>query len=179
MELKEYLLLKFQGEEPSTEGFSIGIDDILDYCISVYKKRDDNAPLNKLKEEAIARIGIKKKDAEILMLNKSLLISRIVTEILRITADRDFELYISALEASTILLEVVRRPIDDDLEDEKWATALKAKKQGFLDARELIKNAKDILENMTGIKDSDAQDHVEEVIFKEGLSERLAKKASK
>lgn len=177
MELYEYLLAKYGSMEPSDEGFRIPIDKILKYVIAVYAERGgDVVMLNERKEAVLLDLGIKnEKDMELLMFNKSRLVSRIVTDVLHITANREFELYVSALEAATILLDVVRRPIDDTLEDEKWLAALRAKKQGFTDARELLDSATEIAEKILGAKDVDVEEHVEEVIYKEGLSERLAK----
>jgi len=179
-ELKEYLLIKYGEVELSEEGFTISIDKLIDYIIEVYVERGTDAILlNKRKEAVIIELGIKyDSDKDILMLNKSKTVSRIITDVLHITANREFELYISALEATTILLDIVRRPIDDTLDDDKWLTALKAKKQGFNDARELLDSAKEIAEQMLGAREADLEEHVEEAIFKEGMSEKLAKKIS-
>jgi len=178
MELFEYLIEKYGDMEPSDEGFHVPIDKILKYIIAVYTERGgDVVMLNGRKESVLLDLEIKNdKDVELLMLNKSKMVSRIITDVLHITANREFELYVSALEAATILLDVVRRPIDDTLEDEKWLSALKAKKQGFNDARELLESADEIAEKMLGAVDVDLEKHVEETIFREGMSERMAKK---
>ncbi len=182
MELRDYLLDRYMDVEPSGEGFTISIEKIVDYTIMVYIRDDayQDVTLNQKKEAAFIKVGIQKEsDQRLLMLNKSNIVSRVVTTILHATANREFELYVSALEASTILLDVVRRPIDDTLDDEKWLSALRAKKQGFNDARELLSSANEIAEKMLGAKETDLDEHVEETIFKEGFSERLAKKANK
>jgi hypothetical protein len=178
MELKDFLLRKYSEVEPSNEGFTIAIDKLIDYAIGVYVDRKDEVLLlNERKEAVILELGIKhEKDMELLRFNKSRYLSRIVTDILHITANREFELYVSALEAATILLDVVRRPIDDTLEDEKWLNALKAKKQGFNDAKELLDSAKEISEQMLGAKETDLEDHVSDNIFKKGHMEELAGK---
>lgn len=177
MELRDYLLDKYSGGSPFDGEFPVSIDNVVDYCIRVYTKDEgEHATLNQKKEAALNEFGIKREsDREIFTLNKSVSVSRIITDILRAQADREFEMYISALEAATILLEVVRRPIDDDLDDEKWGTALKAKKQGFLDARELIESANDIAEKMLGVKEVDIGEHVEDTAFKGGYAEKFAK----
>jgi hypothetical protein len=181
MEVKEYLIKKHHAVEPSNEGFTIDLEKIVDYCIYVYTPQsEDVVQLHHKKEAALIDLGItKKKDRELLLENKSHIVSNIITDLLHVVANREYELYISALEAATILLEVVRRPVDDKLSDEKWANALKAKKQGFMDARDLIASANEIAEKITGAKETDLEEHVEEVTFKEGLSEVLAKMANK
>jgi hypothetical protein len=177
-ELKEYLINKHGMVELSEEGFTIPINKLIDYAIAVYTERgSDMILLNERKDAVILELKISNKaDMEMLKFNKSKTLSRVVTDILHITANRQFELYVSALEAATILLDVVRRPIDDTLEDEKWLAALKAKKQGFNDAKELLASADEIAERMIGCKEVDLEEHVEENIFKKGQMEMLAEK---
>ena len=147
------------------------------YTANAFERGGDVILLNERKDAVMLELGIKhKKDMELLQFNKSRNLSRIVTDILHITANREFEMYVSALEAATILLDVVRRPIDDTLEDEKWLSALKAKKQGFNDARELLASAKEIAEDMVGAKEVDLEDHIDDNIFKKGQMEILAAK---
>jgi len=152
-------------------------DKVIDYVISVYSKNGEQASEMKLanrKEFAIKKYKIKKSDADILKRNKSDYVSFLVTALMKIQREMEFELYISAMEASTILLDVVRRPIADSLEDEKWYSALKAKKLGFLDAQELIREAKKLSQLMTGVKDNDIDDNISDSEFKGGVMERLA-----
>ena len=178
MELKEYLFGKYGMVELSEEGFTIPINKLIDYAIAVYVERgSDVIMLNERKDAVMLDLKIgNKSDTEILRFNKSKTLSKLVTDILHITANRQFELYVSALEASTILLDVVRRPIDDTLEDEKWLSALKAKKQGFNDAKELLASADEIAEKMIGAKEVDLDEHINDSVFKKGQMEVLAEK---
>jgi len=176
MELREYLINKYGMVELSDEGFTIPINKLIDYAIAVYASRgSDVIMLNERKDSVMLEYKISNKsDMELLKFNKSRTLSRIVTDILHITANRQFELYVSALEAATILLDVVRRPIDDTLEDEKWLSALKAKKQGFNDAKELLASANEIAERMLGASEPDLEEHIDDNIFKKGQMETLA-----
>jgi hypothetical protein len=181
MELKEYLEKKFATVDLSEDGFTVSLSTLIDYLLDVYVKSEDyehGITLSHKKDLAIHKHIPKTKDRDILLFNKSEIVSSIVTAILLANFDREFELYISALEAATILLEVVRRPIDDKLENEKWYNALKAKKQGFNDARELILSASKIAEDITGAKDTDIEAHIDDTVFTSGAAERLAKMAS-
>lgn len=175
-ELKGYLMNKYGMVELSEEGFTIPINKLIDYAIAVYVNRcSDVIMLNERKDAVMLELKIgNKSDMEILKFNKSKTLSRLVTDILHITANRQFELYVSALEAATILLDVVRRPIDDTLEDEKWLAALKAKKQGFNDAKELLSSANEIAEKIVGASEPDLEEHVDDNVFKKGQMETLA-----
>lgn len=178
MELKEYLVDKYGMVELSKEGFTIPIDRLADYAIAVYVERgSDVIMLNERKTAVMLDLNISNEsDMEVLTFNKSRTLSKIISDILHITANRQFELYVSALEAATILLEIVRRPIDDNLDDEKWLNALKAKKQGFNDAKELLASADEIGEKMLGAKEVDLEVHIDDNIFKKGQMELLAEK---
>jgi hypothetical protein len=178
MELKEYLVDKYGMVELSEEGFTIPINKLIDYAIAVYVERgSDMILLNERKDAVMIDLDIKhESDMEVLRFNKSKTLSKVVTDILHITANRQFELYVSALEASTILLDVVRRPIDDSLDDEKWLSALKAKKQGFNDAKELLASADEIAERMLGAKEVDLDEHISDSVFQKGQMEILAEK---
>ena len=72
----------------------------------------------------------------------------------------------SGNEAFDLLLEEVKKPIDPDLQDDKARNAMKAKKECFMDAQEILvainKIQKQILEG--------------EKSFKAGFSEKYAKK---
>ena len=178
MELRDYLCGKYGMVELQEEGFTIPINKLIDYAIAVYVERgSDMILLNERKDAVMLDLKISNKsDMEVLRFNKSRTLSKVITDILHITANRQFELYVSALEAATILLDVVRRPIDDRLDDEKWLSALKAKKQGFNDAKELLDSADEIAERMIGAKEVDLEEHIEESVFKKGQMEILAEK---
>jgi hypothetical protein len=181
MELKERLNKKHSNVDLGEHGLCSPLSAIIDYVLSVYLKDGEQAEelsLSKRKEFAIDKYDIKKQDIDLLTNNKSEFISNIITDVMKDKLDRQWEMYISALEASTILLEVVRRPVDDELKDDKWLSALRAKKEGLKDSRELLKIAADIAEDMTGIKDSDMEEHVDTTVFKSGVAEKFARMAT-
>lgn len=181
MELSKELKTTYSMVDLSKEGFTIDINKLIDYLLAVYVKdeNEEHVTLNQKKEAQIIKLKIPSDDANLLLTNKSITASRIITEILKHGGDRLYEMYISGLEAATILLEVVRRPINDDLDDEKWFSALRAKKQGFIDARELYASTNQIAEEMLGVKEVDIETHVDTTDYTQGISEILAKKASK
>jgi len=179
MGLRADLIKKFSTVELSEEGFTIDIERLVDYAIAVYVCDSDvTIDLDERKDTVMKELKItNQSDRAVIRFNKSATLSKIVTEILRKTSSRDFELYVSALEGAKILLDVVRRPIDDSLEDEKWLSALKSKKQGFIDAQELLDRAKAIAEKTVGATNTDVEAHVETVVFNKGQAEILAEKA--
>lgn len=164
-------------KQPDESDLSCSTDTLASYVISVYSKdgeQKDTISIIDRKLFAIKKYGISKGDAEKLLKNNSISAAYMISSFFKIYNERQFELYVSALEAATILLDVVRRPINDFLEDEKWLSALKAKKQGFSDAKELINEANAIAESMTGSKNSDIEDAVNKSAFNVGLAEKLA-----
>lgn len=80
-------------------------------------------------------------------------------------------------QAFELLLEQVKKPIDEDLADDKARNAMKAKKECFMDAKEIL-NEVNILKNKLegreeeGEEDSDAP-------FKGSYAEEFAKKKDK
>ena len=180
MDLKKKLISLYDEESTHMSGLTISLDVLIDYVIYVYVRDDgmvEDMTLNQKKEDAFSKFGIKNKnDQETLLLNKNKFVSRVITDLFHIKWDRKFELYISALEAAAILLDVVRRPIDDTLKDEKWLAALRSKKEGFNDARSLIASAAQIAEEIVGLKEVDVEAHVNNDVFKGGIQEDLAKR---
>ncbi|SRR6056297_1450946 len=178
--IKEFLLDEYGGADLSSEGLSLSLHKLIDYVLSVYLRDGEQAKvliLNDRKKNAIENYKISKQDANVLIKNRSSIVSGMITKVMTIEHERNFELYVSALEASTILLDIVRRPIDDKLEDEKWLSALKAKRQGFMDAKELVDQAHKIAEEMTGMSNADIEDHADQSEFRGGVAERFARKA--
>ena len=76
----------------------------------------------------------------------------------------------SSKEAVAILIEDISKPLDPDLSDEKRRNAIKAKKECFLDAQEIL----------IGISKLESQiiegEFKKERDFEEGLAEKFAKK---
>jgi hypothetical protein len=179
MDVKEKLMHEFAGVDTVAMGFSSTLSTLVDYVISVYTKNGEQEGefiLSNRKARAISKYNIPKSDHRMLLENKSDLISAMITVLMKMQKERKFELFISALDASSILLDVVRRPVSDELDDEKWHSALKAKRQGFVDAEFLIEASTRLLEEMTGMKDADIEAHIEETDFRGGAMERLANK---
>ena len=76
----------------------------------------------------------------------------------------------SSKEAVAILIDDIRKPLDPDLSDEKRRNAIKAKKECFLDAQEIL----------IGISKLESQieegNIKEEKDFEKGLAEKFAKR---
>ena len=76
----------------------------------------------------------------------------------------------SSKEAVHILIEDIRKPLDPDLSDEKRRNAIKAKKECFLDAQDIL----------IGISKLETQitegEFKEEKDFEKGLAEKFAKR---
>ena len=88
--------------------------------------------------------------------------------------DFDYELLISGKEALVTLLEVVRKPMDSRLLDDKERNAVKAKKECFEDAQFIMAELRKMLKELSG-KSTDAEEHVRKGVFgKGGFAEGLA-----
>lgn len=76
----------------------------------------------------------------------------------------------SSKEAVSILIDDIKKPLDPDLSDEKRRNAIKAKKECFVDAQDIL----------IGIAKLEAQivdgDFKEEKDFEKGLAEKFAKR---
>ena len=76
----------------------------------------------------------------------------------------------SSKEAVAILINDIKTPLDPDLSDEKRRNAIKAKKECFIDAQEIL----------IGISKLEAQitegEFKEEKDFEKGLAEKFAKR---
>jgi|TARA_R100001126_G_C4821058_1_gene146719 hypothetical protein len=82
----------------------------------------------------------------------------------------------SGNKAFDLLLEEVKKPIDPDLQDDKARNAMKAKKECFMDAQDILMAINKIQNQINeGLTDSQ-QAELEEKSFKAGFSEKYAKK---
>ena len=78
----------------------------------------------------------------------------------------------SSKEAVSILIDDIKKPLDPDLSDEKRRNAIKAKKECFIDAQDIL----------IGIAKLEAQisnselEFREEKDFEKGLAEKFAKR---
>ena len=82
------------------------------------------------------------------------------------------ELIDSSKEAVSILIDDIKKPLDIDLSDEKRRNAIKAKKECFVDAQEIIIG---ISKLEAQLSNSEAE-LKEEIDFESGLAEKFAKR---
>tara|TARA_R100001510_G_C7629666_1_gene188795 strand:+ start:271 stop:564 length:294 start_codon:yes stop_codon:yes gene_type:complete len=82
------------------------------------------------------------------------------------------ELIDSSKEAVSILIDDIKKPLDVDLSDEKRRNAIKAKKECFVDAQEIIIGISK-LEAQLSNSESELK---EERDFESGLAEKFAKR---
>tara|TARA_R100000152_G_C6781067_1_gene214876 strand:- start:3019 stop:3312 length:294 start_codon:yes stop_codon:yes gene_type:complete len=82
------------------------------------------------------------------------------------------ELIDSSKEAVSILIDDIKKPLDVDLSDEKRRNAIKAKKECFVDAQEIIIG---ISKLEAQLSNSEAELR-EERDFESGLAEKFAKR---
>jgi hypothetical protein len=128
-----------------------------------------------LKLRAIEMAGVPDKA---LPLTNNLMIGDMATRIFREFNDFDYELLVSAKEAVEVLMEVVRKPIDTRLQDDKERNAIKAKRECYDDAKYMLTEIKK-LSSILKEESPDVSDHVENQVFKKGMQEKLAEKAKK
>ena len=83
------------------------------------------------------------------------------------------ELLDAAKEGISTLIADVRRPIADDVADERRKNALESKKKAFMDAQEMMEALIKLDQRMRGeqVKDSNNKDNH----FKGGAAEKFAK----
>ena len=93
------------------------------------------------------------------------------------TEKRLVELIESAKDAVKLLTDEVSKPIDEDLQDDKARNAFKAKKECFMDAKELILEIEKIESMISGEADNTLENNEKD--FKAGAIERFAKRPSK
>jgi len=130
------------------------------------------------KEKALNQSKIEKKYHSAILRNENPMIGDMITRLFRFLNDFEYELLISGKEAIQTLLEVVRKPIDTRLQDDKERNAVKAKRECFDDAKVLMSEIRRIFNEMNNINE-DLADHAKKSVFKGGLAERLAEKSSK
>ena len=85
------------------------------------------------------------------------------------------ELIESGKQAFDLLLEEVKKPIDPELQDDKARNAMKAKKECFMDAQEILISINKIEKQIEG-EDTDQDIDKDENSFQAGFSEKYSKK---
>jgi len=147
------------------------------YLILVYAPDSEYASIKDLKErkEYVAKkVKVPKKLIKKVVDNENPMIGDMLTRFFRVYEDFDYEILISGKEALITLLEVVRKPIDSHLLDDKERNAVKAKRECFDDARYIMAELRTMLQELGG-KSVDAKDVVKKGVFgKGGFAEGLA-----
>ena len=82
----------------------------------------------------------------------------------------------SGNKAFDLLLEEVKKPIDPDLQDDKARNAMKAKKESFMDAQDILMAIHKIQNQISDGISEEQKVELEEKSFKAGFSEKYAKK---
>tara|TARA_R100000773_G_C4217558_1_gene116039 strand:+ start:1041 stop:1334 length:294 start_codon:yes stop_codon:yes gene_type:complete len=82
----------------------------------------------------------------------------------------------SGNKAFDLLLEEVKKPIDPDLQDDKARNAMKAKKECFMDAQDILMAINKIQNQIKEGESIEDDMDLEEKSFKAGFSEKYAKK---
>ena len=149
------------------------------YLILVYAPDSDYASIKDLKErkEYVAKkVKIPKGQVKRVIDNENPMIGDMLTRFFREYEDFDYEILISGKEALITLLEVVRKPINSTLLDDKERNAVKAKRECFDDARYIMGELRNMLNDL-GEKSPDARDAAKKSVFKGGFAEGLADSA--
>jgi len=146
------------------------------YLVFAYAPNSPYATIKDLKERkqlSLKQSGVPKKFHEKIISNENPMIGDMLTRFFRTYEDFDYELLISGKEALITLLEVVRKPIDSLLLDDKERNAVKAKRECFDDAKYLMGEMKKMLSDLND-KSEDAASAVKSSVFKGGFAEKLA-----
>jgi len=96
------------------------------------------------------------------------------TEIQLYVEDTLTELLDAAKEGISTLIADVRRPIADDVADERRKTALESKKKAFMDAQEMMEALVKLDQRMRGEQVKDDNNNKDNH-FKGGAAEKFAK----
>ena len=78
-------------------------------------------------------------------------------------------------EAFELLLEEVKKPLDPELQDDRARNAMKAKKECFMDAKEIITEVEKLVAYLNG-EEAPPDTEESEAAFKKGYAEKFAKK---
>jgi len=147
-----------------------------EYIILAYAPDSEYASIKDLaerKELSLKKSKIPKGYWEKIITNENPMIGDMLTRFFREYEDFDYELLISAKEALITLLEVVRKPINTRLQDDKERNAVKAKRECFDDARYMMGEIRKMLHDLSE-KSLDAEETVKKSVFQGGFAEKLA-----
>jgi len=147
------------------------------YLILTYAPESEYAGIKELNE----RKKIALKDSKVpedqwntILSNGNPMVGDMLTRFFREYRDFDYELLVSSAEAIVTLLDVVRKPINSRLLDDKERNAVKAKRECFDDAKYLMQKAKEMLKELSE-DNEEVADHARKSVFEGGLAERFAK----
>lgn len=152
-----------------------------EYVMMAYAPDSSSAKIKDLqvrKENALQQSKVPEDQWDMILRNENKMIGDMITRLFRELNDFDYELIISGKEAVQTLLEVVRKPMNAALLDDKERNAVKAKKECFEDAQDIMKRIKDLISQMKDVNE-DLSQHARKSVFSGGLAERLAEKARK
>lgn len=126
----------------------------LTYIALVYSSDSPIADMDDIvlrKKSAFKTSGLPKNLEERIISNEDDITNAMITRFFKIQNEAEIELLMSGKEAFHILLEEVRSPVSDELNDDRKASALKAKRICFEDAYNIMEAVKKI---QTIIKES-------------------------
>jgi len=178
---------RFVVTDPATGGGDYEIpswifrtDIAYEYVINVYAP---DSPLNNIKDLRIRKLKalekyIDKSQWDAILANRNPMIGDMVTRLFREINDFDYELMLSAKEAVETLMEIVRKPLDTNMTDDKERNAIKSKRECFDDSKYLLAEIRKMQKEMED-GNADVADHVNKSVFKTGIAERLALKNGK
>jgi len=160
-----------------TPDFVFDVRVALDYILFTYAPESPYARIKDMrerKEMALKQTVIPKQFHKKIISNENPMIGDMLTRFFRVYEDFDYELLISGKEALITLLEVVRKPIDSRLLDDKERMAVKAKRECFEDAKYLMGEMRKMLSELRD-KEPDAADAAKSSVFKGGFAEKMAR----
>ena len=170
------------GENEAGESMTIDPDFVFDtkvafsYMILTYGPDSEFSGIKDMserKELALKRAKVPKQFHKKILSNENPMIGDMLTRFFRVYEDFDYELLISGKEALITLLEVVRKPINTHLQDDKERNAVKAKRECFDDAKYIMRELRMMLKDL-GEMSEDAAEAVKKSVFKGGFAEKMA-----
>ena len=129
--------------------------------------------MSERKELALKKAKVPKQFHKKILTNENPMIGDMLTRFFRVYEDFDYELLISGKEALITLLEVVRKPINTHLQDDKERNAVKAKRECFDDAKYIMRELRMMLKDLSEMSE-DAAEAVKKSVFKGGFAEKMA-----
>lgn len=156
-------------------------DTAFNYVMLAYAPDSSLAKIKDLqvrKEKALAESKVPEDQWKKILANENPMIGDMITRLFRELNDFQYELIISGKEAIQSLLEVVRKPVDSRLLDDKERNAVKAKRECFEDAEALMGKIRNLVHTMSEANE-DLGEHAKKSVFQGGLAERLAKSQEK